>query len=105
MNLLGRPATNNPPRPASRSASIARRQLRLPMPIVKILLVLLALASPLSMAGSAVAGPFEDAQAAHGRRDYATALGSAPLADQGNAAAHTIRVHVRPRPRCAEKLR
>src|SRR6478736_1399089 len=56
------------------------------MPIVRILLVLLALASPLSMAGGAVAGPFEDAQAAHGRSDYATALRLwRPLADQGNA--------------------
>ena len=59
-----------------------------PMPIVRILLVLLALASPLSMAGGAVAGPFEDAQAAHSRRDYATALRLwRPLADQGNAEA------------------
>ena len=58
------------------------------MPIVRILLVLLALASPLSMAGGAVAGPFEDAQAAHSRRDYATALRLwRPLADQGNAEA------------------
>lgn len=41
-----------------------------------------------SMAGGAVAGPFEDAQAAHGRRDYATALRLwRPLADQGNAEA------------------
>ena len=58
------------------------------MPIVRILLLLLALASPLSMAGGAVAGPFEDAQAAHGRSDYATALRLwRPLADQGNAEA------------------
>ena len=58
------------------------------MLIVRILLVLLALALPLSMAGGAVAGPFEDAQAAHGRRDYATALRLwRPLADQGNAEA------------------
>jgi len=58
------------------------------MPIVRILLVVLALASPLSMAGGAVAGPFEDAQAAHGRSDYATALRLwRPLADQGNAGA------------------
>ena len=58
------------------------------MPIVRILQVLLALASPLSMAGGAVAGPYEDAQAAHGRRDYATALRLwRPLADQGNAEA------------------
>jgi hypothetical protein len=57
------------------------------MPIVRILLVLLALASPLSMAVGAVAGPFEDAQAAHGRNDYATALRLwRPLADQGNEA-------------------
>src|SRR4051812_48906717 len=34
---------------AARAAPIARRRLRLPMPIVRILLVLLALASPLSM--------------------------------------------------------
>ena len=67
---------------------IARRRLRLPMPVVRILLVLLAFASPLSMAGGAVAGPFEDAQAAHGRSDYATALRLwRPLADQGNAEA------------------
>ncbi|MBR1214052.1 tetratricopeptide repeat protein [Bradyrhizobium sp. JYMT SZCCT0180] len=73
---------------AARAAPIARRQLRLPMPIVRILLVLLALASPLSMAGGAVAGPFEDAQVAHSRRDYATALRLwRPLADQGNAEA------------------
>jgi TPR repeat protein len=73
---------------AARAAPIARRRLRLPMPIVRILLVLLALASPLSMAGGAVAGPFEDAQAAHGRSDYATALRLwRPLADQGNAEA------------------
>lgn len=39
------------------------------MPAVGILLVLLALASSLSMAGGAVAGPFEDAQAAHGDQD------------------------------------
>jgi TPR repeat protein len=58
------------------------------MPIVRILLVLLAVASPLSMAGGAVAGQFEDAQAAHSRRDYATALRLwRPLADQGNAEA------------------
>jgi uncharacterized protein len=62
--------------------------LRLPMPIVGILLVLVALASALSMAGGAVAGPFEDAQAAHGRSDHATALRLwRPQADQGNAAA------------------
>jgi TPR repeat protein len=73
---------------AARAAPIAQRQLRFPMPIVRILLVLLALASPLSMAGGAVAGPFEDAQAAHSRRDYATALRLwRPLADQGNAEA------------------
>jgi len=73
---------------AARAAPIARRQLRFPMPIIRILLVLLALASPLSMAGGAVAGPFEDAQAAHSRRDYATALRLwRPLADQGNAEA------------------
>jgi hypothetical protein len=58
------------------------------MPIVRILLVLLALASPLPMAGGAVAGPLDDAQAAHGRKDYATALRLwRPLADQGNAEA------------------
>ena len=58
------------------------------MPIVRILMVLLALASLLSMAGGAVAGPLEDAQAAHGRNDYATALRLwRPLADQGNAEA------------------
>ena len=58
------------------------------MPIVRILLVLLALASPLSMAGGAVAGPFEDAEAAHGRKDYATAHRLfRPLADQGHAGA------------------
>ena len=58
------------------------------MPIVRILLVLLAFASSLPMARGAVAGPFEDAQAAHGRRDYATALRLwRPLADQGNAEA------------------
>ena len=40
------------------------------------------------MAGGAVAEPFEDAQAAHSRRDYATALRLwRPLADQGNAEA------------------
>ena len=78
---------------AARAAPIARRRLRLPMlespmPIVRILLVLLALASPLSMAGGAVAGPFEDAQGAHGKSDYATALRLwRPLADQGNAEA------------------
>jgi TPR repeat protein len=73
---------------AARAAPIARRRLRLPMPIVRILLVFLALASPLSMAGGAVAGPFEDAKAAHGRSDYATALRLwRPLADQGNAEA------------------
>jgi TPR repeat protein len=73
---------------AAYAAPIARRQLRFLMPIVRILLVLLALASPLSMAGGAVAGPFEDAQAAHSRRDYATALRLwRPLADQGNAEA------------------
>jgi hypothetical protein len=79
---------------AARAAPIARRQLRFPMPIVRILLVLLALASPLSMAGGAVAGPFEDAQAAHSRRDYATALRLwRPLAEQGNAEAQYDRVH------------
>src|SRR4029453_2986683 len=58
------------------------------VPIVRTLLVLLAPASPLSIAGGAVAGPFEDAQAAHSRRDYATALRLwRPLADQGNAEA------------------
>src|SRR5215204_6567940 len=73
---------------AARAAPIARRQLRFPVPIIRILLVLLTLASPLSMAGGAVAGPFEDAQAAHSRRDYATALRLwRPLADQGNAEA------------------
>lgn len=70
------------------TAAIARRQLRFLMPIVRILLFLIALVSPLSIAGGAVAGPFEDAQAAHGRRDYATALRLwRPLADQGNAEA------------------
>ena len=73
---------------AARAAPIARRRFRFLMPIVRILLVLLALASPLSMAVGAVAGPFEDAQAAHSRRDYATALRLwRPLADQGNAEA------------------
>lgn len=73
---------------AARVVPIARRQVRFLMPSVRILLVLLALASPLSMAGGAAAGPFEDAQAAHGRRDYATALRLwRPLADQGNAEA------------------
>jgi TPR repeat protein len=58
------------------------------MPIVRILLVVVALVSPLSMAGGAVAGPLEDAKAAHGKKDYATALRLwRPLADQGNAEA------------------
>src|SRR5262249_3419867 len=76
VNLLRAARAKQPPssRTAARAAPIARRRLRLPMPIVRILLVLLALASTLSMAGGAVAGPFEDAQAAHGRSDYATAL-------------------------------
>jgi uncharacterized protein len=73
---------------AARTAPIARRRLRLSMPIVRTLLLLLALACPLSMAGGAVAGPFEDAEAAHGRNDYATALRLwRPLADQGDAKA------------------
>ena len=90
VNLLRAARDKQPPssRTAARAAPIARRRLGLPMPIVRILLVLLALASPLSMAGGAVAGPFEDAQAAHGRSDYATALRLwRPLADQGNAEA------------------
>ncbi len=88
-----RPSAVNPSRAARDKqaaivATAARAALRFPMPIVRILLVLLALASPLSMAGGAVAGPFEDAQAAHSRRDYATALRLwRPLADQGNAEA------------------
>src|SRR5262245_35944898 len=89
VNLLRAARDKQPPSSptAARAALIARRRLRLPMPIVSILLVLLALASPLSMAGGSVAGPFEDAQAAHGRSDYATALRLwRPLADQGNAA-------------------
>jgi TPR repeat protein len=73
---------------ADRATPIEVAQLRLRMPIVRILLVLLALASPLSLAGGAAAGPFEDAQAAYGRSDHATALRLwRPLADQGNAAA------------------
>jgi len=49
---------------------------------------LLATAVLAAMAQAAVAGPFEDAQAAHGRSDYATALRLwRPLADQGNAEA------------------
>jgi TPR repeat protein len=77
VNLGGAPRDQQPPTP-----------IEVAMPIVRILLVLLALALPLSMAGGAVAGPFEDAQAAHGRRDYATALRLwRPLADQGNAEA------------------
>ena len=40
----------------------------------------------LSFAAPVAAGPFEDAVAAHGRGDYATALRLwRPLADQGNA--------------------
>jgi hypothetical protein len=94
-NLLRAARDKQPPssRTVARAAPIARRRLRLPvslikMPIVRILLVLLALASPLSMAGGALAGPLEDAEAAHGRRDYATALRLwRPLTDQGNAGA------------------
>jgi hypothetical protein len=56
------------------------------MLIVRILLVVLALVLPLSMKGDAVAGPLDVAQAAHGKKDYATALRLwRPLADQGNA--------------------
>ena len=85
VNLLRRPATNNRHRGACCAES---HRLRLPTPIVRIFMVLLALALPLSMAGGAVAGPFEDAQAAHGRKDYATALRFwRPLAEQGNAEA------------------
>src|SRR3954468_19066440 len=53
VNLLRAARDRQPPssRTAARVAPIARRRLRLPMPIVRILLVLLALASPLSMAG------------------------------------------------------
>jgi uncharacterized protein len=73
---------------ADRATPIEVAHIEVPMPIVRILLVLLALASPLSMAGGAAAGPFEDAQAAHGRKDYATALRLwRPLADQGHAEA------------------
>jgi hypothetical protein len=48
MNLLRAARDKQPPssRTASRAAPIERRRLRLPMPIVRILLVLLALASP-----------------------------------------------------------
>jgi TPR repeat protein len=90
VNLLRAARDKRPPssRTTARAAPIARRRFRLPMPNVRILLVLLALASPLSMTGGAVAGPFEDAQAAYGRKDYATALRLwRPLADQGNAEA------------------
>src|SRR5262249_50742189 len=90
VNLSRAARDKQPPssRTAARAALIARRRLRLPMPIVRIFLVLLALASPLSMAGGAVAGPVEDAQAAHGRSDYATALRLwAPPSHPGNAEA------------------
>lgn len=85
----GEPFTSGPRQTTAIVANRgACRRLRLPMPTLRILLVLLALASPLSMARGAVAGPFEDAQAAHGRKDYATALRLwRPLADQGNAEA------------------
>ena len=48
VNLCGAARDKQPPlsRSAARAAPIARRRLRLPMPIVRILLVLLALASP-----------------------------------------------------------
>ena len=40
----------------------------------------------LALAGPVVAGPFEDAGAAYGRQDYATALRIwKPMADQGHA--------------------
>jgi TPR repeat protein len=46
------------------------------------------LAILLAWTGSAYAGPFEDATAAHGSQDYATAMRLfRPLADQGSAAA------------------
>jgi len=58
------------------------------MKIVRIVFVLLALASPLSMVEGALAGHSEDAQAAYGRKDYASALRLwRRLADQGNAEA------------------
>ena len=50
-----------------------------------ILTALAALLLALGLSGAANAGPFEDALAAHGRGDYATALRLwQPLADQGN---------------------
>ena len=53
------------------------------MRLLKLLLVLFVCA-----AGPAVAGPFEDGAAAHGKGDYATALRLwRPLAEQGNASA------------------
>ena len=43
-----------------------------------------------AVSGPAVAGPFEDGQAAHARGDYATALSLwRPLAEQGHAFAQT----------------
>jgi uncharacterized protein len=55
---------------------------------MKIRTVMLAAAMLAAMAGTAVAGPFEDAVAAQERADYATALRLLrPLADQGNAGA------------------
>jgi uncharacterized protein len=85
VNLLRAARGKQPP---SRTAARAAPPIEVAMQIVRILLVALALASPLSMAGGAVAGPLEDAQAAHGKKDYATALRLwRPLADQGNAEA------------------
>ena len=53
------------------------------MRLLKLLLLLFVCA-----AGPAVAGPFEDADAAFDKGDYATAMRLwRPLADQGNAAA------------------
>ena len=53
-----------------------------------ILTTLAALLLALGLSGAANAGPFEDAVAAHGRGDYATALRLwRPLADQGKPSA------------------
>ena len=53
-----------------------------------ILTTLATLLLALGLSGAANAGPFEDAVAAHGRGDYATAFRLwRPLADQGNAGA------------------
>ena len=51
---------------------------------------LLALVFAVGLAGAAVAGPFEDGEAAYDKGDYATALRLwRPLADQGAANAQT----------------